>query len=295
MDARYHVLHSTRYRYACPVRLSRQLLRLKPLDTAWQQCLSHELRVTPTPGELYTLNDFFGNPVAQFALHMPHQELLVEVESEVLVRAHAPEQDPDATLSWEEVRRWLHDGIGEQVLDPNQYLFSSPYVPVSAALADYARPSFPPGRPLLAAALDLTRRIHQDFEYDSDATTVSTPVEEVLQQRRGVCQDFSHLQIACLRSLGIAARYVSGYMLTMPPPGQPRLIGVDASHAWVSVYCPDLGWVDLDPTNDLMVDTLHVTVACGRDFSDVSPIHGVILGGGEHELEVQVTVRPVEE
>jgi transglutaminase-like putative cysteine protease len=213
----------------------------------------------------------------------------------VLVRAHAPEQDPDATLSWEEVRRWLHDGIGEQVLDPNQYLFSSPYVPVSAALADYARPSFPPGRPLLAAALDLTRRIHQDFEYDSDATTVSTPVEEVLQQRRGVCQDFSHLQIACLRSLGIAARYVSGYMLTMPPPGQPRLIGVDASHAWVSVYCPDLGWVDLDPTNDLMVDTLHVTVACGRDFSDVSPIHGVILGGGEHELEVQVTVRPVEE
>lgn len=291
---RYRVLHTTRYRYSSPVQLSRQLLRLTPLDTAWQQCLSHEVRITPAPAERCAMNDFFGNAVVHFALQIPHLELQVDVESQVIVRPHAPQRDPETTLPWDKVRSWLQESSGDEVLDASQYLFASPHVPVTTELADYARPSFPPGRPLLSAVLDLTRRIHQDFQFDASATTVSTPVETVLRERRGVCQDFTHLEIACLRSLGLAARYISGYILTMPPPGQPRLVGADASHAWVSVYCPELGWVDLDPTNDLLVDTQHVTVAWGRDFSDISPMHGVIFGGGGHELEVEVTVEPVD-
>ncbi|MDD5296487.1 MAG: transglutaminase family protein [Rhodocyclaceae bacterium] len=288
----YRIRHETEYRYSWPVTLSRQLLRLIPRSTPWQDCLWHEIRVRPEPPEWSWLEDFFGNPVAQFALHTPHDELLVAVESRVAVRSHAPAVAPNETLPWEMAREWLHGGAGGAVLDPAQYLFASPHVPVAGSLAAYARTSFRAGRPLLAAARDLTRRIHRDFQYDPKATTISTPVETVLKQKRGVCQDFAHLQIACLRSLGLAARYVSGYLLTHPAPGKERLVGADASHAWVSVFCPDLGWVDLDPTNDLLVDMEHVTVAWGRDFSDVSPMRGVILGGGEHELDVRVTVEP---
>lgn len=296
MDSlRYHILHETEYNYGNLVQLSRQLLRLSPRVTTWQTCLSHEIRVTPEPAEWSALDDFFGNPVVQFALQVPHRGLLVQVESRVEVSSHAPQIDPEASIPWEEAREWLLHTVGAAVLDPSQYLFASPHVPVTRELAAYARPSFPPERPILAAILDLTRRIHEDFEFDAEATEVSTPVTTVLEDRRGVCQDFAHLQIACLRSLGLAARYVSGYILTHPPEGQARMVGADASHAWVSVYCPDLGWVDLDPTNNLLADTQHITVAWGRDFSDVSPMRGVILGGSQHALDVRVTVMPEDE
>lgn len=295
MDAlHYRILHETEYRYASPVQLSRQLLRLTPRETPWQTCLSHDIRVGPEPAEWSTLDDFFGNPMVQFALQTPHSELLVAVESRVEVRSHAPDIAPDGSPSWEETREWLLHARGAATLDPSQYLFASPHVPVTRELATYARPSFPPDTPLLAALLDLTQRIHEDFEFDAKATEVSTPVTTVLEDRRGVCQDFAHLQIACLRSLGLAARYVSGYILTHPPEGQERMVGADASHAWISVYCPGLGWVDLDPTNNLLADTQHITVAWGRDFSDVSPMRGVILGGSQHDLDVRVTVMPEE-
>jgi transglutaminase-like putative cysteine protease len=294
-DLIYRIRHETEYSYASPVQLSRQLLRLMPRSAPWQDCLAHEVRVKPEPAEWSWIEDFFGNPVAQFALYTPHLELLVVVESRVAVRSHVPSVAPSKTIPWEMAREWLHAGKGGAALDPAQYLFASPHVPVSSSLAAYARQSFRVGQPLLASALDLTRRIYRDFKYDPKATTISTPVETVLKQKRGVCQDFAHLQIACLRSLGLAARYVSGYLLTHPAPGKERLVGADASHAWISVYCPDLGWVDLDPTNNLMPDTEHITVAWGRDFSDVSPMRGVILGGGEHELDVRVTVRPEDE
>lgn len=296
MDAvRYRILHETEYTYGSMVQLSRQLLRLTPRVSTWQECLAHEIRVTPEPSEWSALDDFFGNPVIQFALQTPHRELLVQVESRVEVSSHAPQIDPASSVTWEKARDWMLHTTGAAVLDPSQYLYASPHVPVTRELAAYARPSFPPGRPMLTAILDLTRRIHDDFEFDAEATEVSTPVATVLEDRRGVCQDFAHLQIACLRSLGLAARYVSGYILTHPPEGQERMVGADASHAWVSVYCPDLGWVDLDPTNNLLVDTQHITVAWGRDFSDVSPMRGVILGGSQHELEVRVTVMPEDE
>lgn len=291
-DVYYRLRHDTEYTYGSLVQLSRQLLRLTPRNTPWQACLSHEIRVTPEPGEWTAMDDFFGNPVIQFALQTPHTELLVEVESRVRVSSHAPVMDPEEGIAWDAAKEWLETASGSAVLDPSQYLYASPHVPISRELAAYARPSFPPERPLLAALLDFTERIYDDFEFDAEATEVSTPVASVLEHRKGVCQDFAHLQIACLRSLGLAARYVSGYILTHPPEGQERMVGADASHAWVSVYCPDLGWVDLDPTNNLLVDTQHITVAWGRDFSDVSPMRGVILGGSEHELDVRVTVMP---
>lgn len=293
--ATYHIIHETEYNYAGSVQISRQLLRLSPRNTPWQDCLWHVLRIRPEQAEWSEWDDFFGNGVVQFALQAPHEQLLVEVESRVQVHLRNPGLDPECTVTWNEVRDWLGSKMGGSVLEPAQFLYASPHVPVTKSLAAYAKASFKPGRPLMSAVLDLTRRIHKDFKYDPKATTISTPVETVFKNKRGVCQDFAHVQIACLRSLGLAARYVSGYLLTHPAPGKPRLVGADASHAWLSVYCPDLGWVDVDPTNNLLVDREHITVAWGRDFSDVSPIRGVILGGGSHEPEVRVTVMPEDE
>lgn len=289
----YRVHHTTDYRYSSPVQLSRQLLRLTPRQTGWQQVHSHAIRVTPKPTEWVELQDFFGNPMVQFALQQPHNALRVAVESRISVLPHAPSGDPKATPPWEQVRDSLTGRLGPDLLEPGQFLFASPHVAITHALARYASHSFTPGRPLLDALLEFTARIFGEFRFDPHATTISTPVEQVLAERRGVCQDFAHLQIACLRSLGLPARYVSGYILTHPPPGQARMIGADASHAWVSVWCPPLGWVDLDPTNNHLVDTQHITVAWGRDFSDVSPMRGVILGGGAHKLDVGVTVEPL--
>ncbi len=284
---RLQVVHETHYTYASPVLLSQQLLHLRPRALPWQKCLAHRLSVEPEPGELAEREDYFGNPVAQLLIAAPHDELLVRAASTLDV---APREQTALGLPrvpWEAAREQARAAAGE-------FVHESPHVETSRELLEYAARCFPAGRAALEGAHELTRRIYGDFRFDKTATSVSTPLREVMKRRRGVCQDFAHLMTGCLRSLGLAARYVSGYLLTDPPPGRARLVGADASHAWVSAYCGDgAGWVDFDPTNDCIVDDEHVTLAWGCDFSDVTPMRGVILGGGEQELKVRVTVSPV--
>lgn len=291
---RYHVLHETRYTYAHPVSLSRQLLHLTPRETPGQHTLDHHITVNPVPAERGTRRDYFGNLLEHFAVGSAHEELVVVAESTIEVTGR-DEAGPPVSPAWEFVRDRLHQVGPAPLLEPSQYLYASPHVEPMAALARYARLDFHRGRPLFESASALMQRIHRDFEFDPEATTVSTPLETLLREKRGVCQDFAHLMIGSLRSLGLPARYVSGYLLTLPPPGQPRLVGADASHAWVSVFCPGAGWVDFDPTNCVQPDEQHITVAWGRDFSDVTPMRGVILGGGEHTVDVSVTVTPEDE
>ena len=288
------VLHETEYEYDSAVTVSRQLLHLTPRPLPTQKVASHRLAVSPGPAEMTAGVDYFGNAFSHAVITTPHRTLTVLAESTVLLQARPAGAAP---VPWETVRDSLAEARIPAVLDAARFLFESPHVAPSAELTAYAGPSFPAGRPLFEAMLDLNRRIHDDFEFDPAATTLTTPLDEVLLHRRGVCQDFAHLMIGCLRSKGLAARYVSGYILTAPPPGMPRLIGSDASHAWVSVHCPGSApdcfeWVDLDPTNDCLLDREHVTLGWGRDFSDVTPMRGVILGGGEQELSVRVTVTP---
>jgi transglutaminase-like putative cysteine protease len=290
---KYNVLHETLYSYESPVVLSQQLLHLTPRVLDFQTLVKHRIAVEPVPAESHTRDDYFGNPVTQILLAAPHGRLSVSAESQVEV---TPRALPEGGTAWEVVRDGLRRG-GATLLEPIQFMFESPHVELLRDLAAYAEPCFPRGSSVLAAALDLTRRIHADFTFDPKATSVSTPLREVLAKRRGVCQDFAHFMIGCLRMFGIPARYMSGYIRTTPPPGQPPLVGADASHAWVSVYCGtgggNSGWVDLDPTNNVVVGDGHVTLAWGRDFSDVTPMRGVILGGGEQDLEVRVTVTPL--
>jgi transglutaminase-like putative cysteine protease len=290
----YRVQHVTRYEYATPVTLSQQMLHLTPRPLPWQQCETHALALEPQAAEYVEREDFFGNRIVQFAVRTAHTELRVSADSTVHLRARWEGLEVESSPAWETVRERLHDVTRPPLLDPSQYLFESPHVELAPALIRYAGKSFPAQRPLLAGARDLMQRVYQDFEFDAEATTVATPLAEVMALKRGVCQDFAHLMIGCLRALGLSARYVSGYILTEPPPGLPRLAGADASHAWVSVFCPQSGWVDFDPTNNLLPDLEHITVAWGRDFSDVTPMRGVILGGGgEQELDVSVTVTPL--
>jgi transglutaminase-like putative cysteine protease len=211
------------------------------------------------------------------------------------VQVVAPEiPDPKSTPPWEDVRDRFALGQPPWWLEARQFGYPSPHVPIADELRNYAQPSFPAGRPWLVGVLQLTERIFKEFQYDPAATTVNTPVATVFKNRRGVCQDFAHLEIACLRSLGLPARYVSGYLLTAPPPGQPRLVGADASHAWLSAFCPEVGWIDFDPTNNQIPTTKHITLAWGRDYSDVCPIKGVLIGGGQHRMRVAVDVVPAD-
>ena len=296
---RYHVLHETRYDYGSPVSLSQQQLHLSPRILAWQQVEEQCVDIEPTPSWRRDGLDAFGNPVTWVAFHAPHDNLLIRSEMTIAVEPHLP-GDLKNSPPWEAVRdRLAYDATDPQPadLDATRFLFESPHVRIKHELADYAADCFPPGKPLLLCVQALMAKIFTEFTFDPEATTVSTPVLDVLENKRGVCQDFAHLMIACLRALGLAARYVSGYLLTRPPPGKPRLIGADASHAWVSVYVPgsEYGWVDFDPTNNLLPDTEHITLSFGRDFSDISPLRGIILGGGGAEPEVAVTVFPIEE
>jgi transglutaminase-like putative cysteine protease len=291
---RYSILHETRYRYASPVALSQQLLHLSPRTLEYQVIREHRIAADPPPDERAETLDYFGNSVARMAFLSPHSQLNVRAESLVDVSPRGLSAKSASEHPWENVRDRRTRADAAEMIEASEFAHESPLVGVLPQLLSYARRSFAPGRPLLRAVIDLNRRIHEEFEFDSKATTVSTPLLDVLEQRRGVCQDFSHLMIGCLRSFGIAARYVSGYILTHPPPGRPRLIGADASHAWVSVFVPDTGWIDVDPTNNQIVDTEHITLAWGRDFSDVTPMRGVILGGGEQELDVRVTVTPLD-
>jgi len=288
----YQVTHTTIYEYATPVSLCQNLAHLTPRQTATQRCRQTTLVIAPQPAVVSSRTDYFGNPQTFFAVQEPHRALSITASHliEVLPR---PQIDANASPAWNVVRDQLRIARDEATLDAYQFTFPSRHVPISSALEDYARASFPNDRPLVDAVRDLTARIHGDFQYDAQATTVATPVDDVLRDRRGVCQDFAHIAIGCLRSLGLAARYVSGYLRTTPPPGQPRLRGTDASHAWLSVYCPIIGWFELDPTNNLEPANEHLVLAWGRDFDDVSPIKGVILGGDHHTVRVAVNVDEV--
>jgi transglutaminase-like putative cysteine protease len=280
----YEVVHTTQYTYSASVPVSHHVARLSPRALPHQHCLQHELHIEPRPAVTASHTDYFGNVTTFFAVQGAHTRLSVRARSIVAVNPVPPPR-PSESPPWEAVldRSTLP-------LEAIECAFES--VPIASAdeLTAYARPSFAAGRPLLEAVADLTRRIHGDFAFDRTATTVTTPLATVFKLRRGVCQDFARLEIACLRSLGVPAHYVSGYLETVPPPGKPRLAGADASHAWLAVYCPGIGWVDVDPTNNVMPAGTHVTLAWGRDYTDVSPIRGVILGGGEHSLRVNVDV-----
>jgi transglutaminase-like putative cysteine protease len=288
----YQITHTTTYDYSDTVSVSYHLLRLHPRVWSRQRCLEYELRFDPRPALVTTHTDYFGNLVAMATVEGAHKRLTVTSASKVGVQPTAP-PEPLETPEWEDVRDSCR---GEQIggtLDASEFIFDSPLIETRPEYADYSAPSFAAKRPLLEAVLDLTNRIHRDFKFDPKATTVATPLSDVFKHRRGVCQDFAHIEIACLRSLGLPARYISGYLETVPPPGRPRLVGSDASHAWVSFFCPGLGWIDVDPTNNLLPTTHHITVAWGRDFGDVSPIRGVLLGSGKHVLKVSVDVLPI--
>jgi transglutaminase-like putative cysteine protease len=292
------ITHETVYDYRPAVETAQHMAYLTPLQTPAQQLLSSQLEVFPSPERLSETLDVYGNTRSFFSLQVPHRQLRVVAHSEVVTQ---PSALPNSTLAWENVRERLRYQAGEPFDSASEFVFASPMVPRQTEFALYARPSFPPGRPVLGGALDLMHRMFADFTYESQSTEVNTPALEALTQRKGVCQDFAHILIACLRSLGLAARYVSGYLLTLPAPGTVKLKGSDASHAWGAVYVPDLPpgqrWVDLDPTNDragwLSPGEDYVTLAIGRDFSDVSPLRGVIHGGASHTLKVGVTVEPV--
>lgn len=292
---RYHIRHDTLYRYDQPVGESRQMLRLTPRELPGQRCTSHRIVVTPEPQRTEDFPDGFGNPVRSLHFEQDHDTLLIRADSWVELDPR-PQPDLAASPPWEEVRDEL-TYRAKHIMSPKQleasaFLFESTHVRVKRDFADYAAADFSEGRPLLEAVHGLMQRINKEFIFDPEATDNSTPVTEVLENRRGVCQDFAHLMLSCLRSIGVAARYVSGYILTRPPPGKPRMVGADATHAWVSVFCPVTGWIDFDPTNSLIPDREHVTIGWGRDFGDVSPLRGVILGGGGHEPEIAVTMAP---
>lgn len=285
----YSISHTTTYDYVGDVSVSHHLLRLTPRHDDRQHCLEHSLSIEPAPSALSMHRDYFGNSTHVAGVHTPHQRLAVKSESRVAVGlTFVPE--PMETPAWEAARARWHDDHSGLALEAREFAYPSALVTMLPEIADYAKVSFPPGRPVLDAVNDLARRIHDDFTFDPAATTVTTPLADVFRLRRGVCQDFAHFQIACLRSLGLPARYVSGYLETDPPPGREKLRGADASHAWVSFFCPGVGWLDIDPTNNCIPSLRHITIGWGRDYSDVCPIKGVLVGGQSQSIRVAVDV-----
>lgn len=289
----YRVVHRTVYDYTESVASCQNEARLKPRNFEKQTCTNSRLTIEPQPADYRERRDFFGNQVAYFSIQQPHQQLVVTAESEIQVHPLDPQLDYSLDMSWETAREELASGMDAVMLDARQYVLNSPLVAASRDLEHYALLSFSKQRPIVDAVHDLMQRIYKDFAYDPSFTSIATPLDTVLKHRRGVCQDFAQLAIGCLRSLGLAARYVSGYVETLPPPGQARLVGADASHAWFSVYVPHYGWLDLDPTNNQKPMDRHITIAWGRDFADVTPLKGVLFGSGEHELTVAVDVEPL--
>jgi transglutaminase-like putative cysteine protease len=285
----YDIRHRTTFSYEEVVSVSHHVLHLAPRWHPHQTCVSSTTVVEPKPAVDSIGEDYFGNPIQHLTVQKPHKQLVVDARACVEVRPAAKEVVLERSAPWETVREQL---AAHEVLEAYEYVFESPYVVGNDEIYDYALQSFAPGRPILAATMDLTGRIFRDFRYRGGVSDVSTPVSEVFRMRQGVCQDFAHLEIACLRSLGLAARYVSGYLLTRPPEGKEKLIGSDASHAWLSVFAGDAGWVDFDPTNNALPGVEHITFAWGRDYGDVSPINGFIMGGGAHQVSVAVDVVP---
>ncbi|TAG08246.1 MAG: transglutaminase family protein [Verrucomicrobia bacterium] len=292
---KYRIKHRTEYVYEGSVTVSHHLARLTPRVIHSQRCPWHSLEIFPIPVARTVHVDAFGNLTTYFEIEGKHDRLEVIARSFIEVSQHLVKRTC-ASPAWEEIRDHCHSPQLSPTSEAGGFCYASALVPCSPRFAAYARQDFHDGRPILDATHALMERVNREFVFDSKATDVSTPVMVVFEKKAGVCQDFAHLMIACLRSLGLPARYVSGYLETTPPPGQKRLIGADASHAWVSVYCGDgVGWVDFDPTNNLMPSHRHVTLAWGRDFSDVSPLRGVTLGAGDQKLIVSVDVAPAEE
>jgi transglutaminase-like putative cysteine protease len=291
MTTTYRVTHRTEYEYERAVSSSYSQLHLLPRDVPGQHCAAADVSVDPWPEDYRERTDFFGNRVVYLAIHHPHRALTVTATSVVDVDERPAELSLFGQRPWEEAREAVRRGQVAEHVEAAQFVLDSPLVAISDAYREYAAASFTPGRYLLDAVTSLCSRIHADFTYAPGSTSVSTPLAEVFDQRKGVCQDFAHVGIACLRSLGLAARYVSGYLETNPPPGRPKLTGVDVSHAWLSVLVPDAGWLDLDPTNDQLVSSRYVVTAYGRDYSDVPPVTGVIYTEGKTEsLRVRVDV-----
>lgn len=289
---RYHLRHQTTYHYAEPANLCHNEARLRPLDTPSQRCLDFNLRVEPKPDFRSSRTDGFGNHVDYFAVQRPHESLVITAESRVEILTDR-QLSLDSDLPWDQVAARLRTGGDPAHVSAREFILPSPMIPRLPALVDFVTPDFPPGRPLVDGVAALTARIFESFDFKPGFTNVSTPVAEVLDKRAGVCQDFAQLMIGALRALGLPARYVSGYLETLPPPGKPKLVGADASHAWVSVFLPGEGWIDFDPTNNVRPTERHITTAVGRDYGDVAPLRGVTTGGRSHRLSVSVDVNPV--
>jgi transglutaminase-like putative cysteine protease len=287
----YKVVHTTIYDYVEPVSLCHNVFHLTARSTFLQTRRSSELRISPPPSVMTERIDYFGNIATFVTIEESHRQLSVTAINAVDLASSSHPQ-AELTLPWETVRDQLRRDPRPDVLAASQFVFDSPYVSGGEPFSAYALPSFCQGRPILEAVRDLTNRIHEEFRYDPTATTIATPIKEVLEQRHGVCQDFAHLQIGCLRSLGLSARYVSGYLVNNHPD-RPSLVGSEASHAWVSFFCPGFGWIDIDPTNNQVPCDRHIILAWGRDYDDVSPIKGVILGGGTHTVKVEVEITPI--
>lgn len=287
----YQLTHTTHYHYAHPVGTSHQLLHLTPRQFERQRVLTSSIRIEPEPISLQQRDDYFGNTVTDLVIRDQHSELKIVSEARVAVQA---DQNILLDLSppWEQVLEVVRIPTSQDAWDAARFCFPSPHISLEHA-REYLAPMLKPGKPLLRLAMELTQRIYEEFDYKGGVTDVYTPVPAVLKARKGVCQDFAHLAIACLRSFGLSARYVSGYLLTRPRSGETHLTGADASHAWFSVWCPEFGWVDFDPTNNMRAQNEHIVLGWGRDYSDVSPTRGFIFGGGEQTLEVAVDVVPL--
>jgi len=290
---RYKVAHLTSYAYHDKVPISYSSVCLAPRDCVHQECLRVSLSVSPTPSVMIQQGkDYYGNNIAFFSVQEPHDALTIRSVSEVRIQPQLL-PPPEATPPWEPLRALMAREPSVDLLDVSEFAMDLEADADSLALREYALPSFPPGEPILAGAVNLMERIHREFKYDPQATTVSTPIKDVLEHRHGVCQDFAHVQIGCLRALGLAARYVSGYITPLSQTSEHENIGAQASHAWLSLYVPGHGWIDLDPTNNCLPSSEHITVAWGRDYVDVCPVRGVVLGGGDQRLNVSVDVRRV--
>jgi transglutaminase-like putative cysteine protease len=292
---RFRVRHVTHYKYASRVSHCYNLANVVPRDTDRQRCLKNRITVSPTPAITHKRNDYFGNKAFHFEIQKPHTELIITADSEIQLSDNSREMNLDLGATYGDALKYLASNTTRATIDAREFLLNSPMIESSEQLADYARPSFHADRSLKSCVNDLNTRIFSEFTYDPGFTTIATPLAEVLQHKRGVCQDFAHLQVGCLRSMGIPAKYVSGYIETLPKPGETKLVGADATHAWVAYLCPDEGWVEFDPTNNTRAGIQHIVTAFGRDYIDVTPVKGVIFGGGAApRLEVSVDVSRIE-
>ncbi|NBR05983.1 MAG: transglutaminase family protein [Planctomycetes bacterium] len=285
---KYLIKHTTSYTYLDTVSLCRNIIHVSPREYEYQRNIYENITVTPTPEIIEHQKDYFGNKVYFFTIEKPHKNLTIvaEYETEVIQKDHRDFSD----IPWEKVIELFHNDSSIETIQALEFLYDSYYVQKHDDWKEYAQISFQPGRTFLGSIMDLTSRIYKDFKYQPNATTIATPLHDVFLQKSGVCQDFSHFQIACLRSLGIPVRYVSGYLLTNPKSDKQSLIGSDASHAWIQVYYPGFGWFDFDPTNNLQPSDQHIIIGWGRDYDDVSPVKGIILGGENHTINVGVSV-----